>query len=232
MRSVSYCIWSYGCVSSDTSFLQLHFSNPSAYHEIYSQRSRWSKDPSIYQVFGEDVSTVSTLEYTDAKRRKDLIAPHFSRKSILQLQHIIQDGVRPYPLTHLCTVGADLHRTQLNELCAVIQARYEADKQTDVWRAFRCVSLDNITSYCFGYSIDAVHAADFKEPATEELHEGLRVFHVFKHFPFLKTIIVVLSRLIFRFKIVELDRPGYGRVHFVGNIPSHSSAILLIWMRI
>ncbi|KIP07977.1 hypothetical protein PHLGIDRAFT_105021 [Phlebiopsis gigantea 11061_1 CR5-6] len=170
---------------------ELHFSNPSVYHEIYNQRSRWNKDPNIYQVFGEDISTVSTLDYRDAKRRKELIAPHFSRKSVLQLQYVVQDG--------------------LNELCAVIRARCEAGKQTDIWRAFRCVSMDNITSYCFGYCIDAVHATDFKEPATEELHEGLRVFHVFKHFSFLKHIIVVLSRLIFKYKIAELDRPGYGR---------------------
>lgn len=47
----------------------------------------------MYRAFGDDSSTFSTLDYRSAKKRKDLIAPHFSRKTVLSMQGVIQEGV-------------------------------------------------------------------------------------------------------------------------------------------
>lgn len=69
---------------------------------------------------------------------------------------------------------------------------------TDIWRAFRCVSFDNITSYCFGYTLDAVHAPDFKCLILEQMHDGLGGYQFFKHFQSVKNLAVLLTQLALR----------------------------------
>ena len=73
--------------------LKLHFSQPSAYHDIYNPRNRWTKDPALYRIFAESESTFTIVEYSKAKKRKDILLPLFSRKAIIDMQHLIQDCV-------------------------------------------------------------------------------------------------------------------------------------------
>lgn len=73
---------------------QLHFSNPAAYNDIHSQRNRWTKDPYLYACFAIHESTFSICEYDRAKKRRDIITPLFSRKAVLNTQHVIQECVR------------------------------------------------------------------------------------------------------------------------------------------
>lgn len=47
----------------------------------------------MYRLFGQDASTFTTVDYRSAKKRKDLVAPHFSRKSVLSMQGLIREGV-------------------------------------------------------------------------------------------------------------------------------------------
>ena len=65
------------------------------YNEIYNARSRWSKDPIMYQPFGTENTMFTTLEYRKAKQRRDLVTSLFSRKAVLNLQGVIQEGVGP-----------------------------------------------------------------------------------------------------------------------------------------
>jgi hypothetical protein len=74
-------------------YIQISFSDPAAYYEIYNGTNRWDKDPTLYQSFGEDHSTFGHLKYADAKKRKDLLSPMFSRKAISDLQELIQGNV-------------------------------------------------------------------------------------------------------------------------------------------
>ena len=73
--------------------LQLHFSKPEVHNEIYNFKNRWDKVASLYHSFGEDQSSFGFLTYAEAKERKDVLAPLFSPKSILNMHGLVQDKV-------------------------------------------------------------------------------------------------------------------------------------------
>lgn len=72
---------------------QLHFSNPHAYNEIYNVKNKWDKDTAVYRAFGMDESSACFIKYKDAKIRRDVLSPMFSRSSILKMQDLIQERV-------------------------------------------------------------------------------------------------------------------------------------------
>jgi hypothetical protein len=74
--------------------LKLHFSKPSAYHEIYSPTARWDKERILYEAFGEDHSSFGLQTYGEAKQRKDVLQPMFSRRAILNMQGLVRKNVR------------------------------------------------------------------------------------------------------------------------------------------
>ncbi|KAH9057966.1 putative P450 monooxygenase [Lactarius deliciosus] len=71
----------------------LHFSNPHAYNEIYNVKNKWDKDTAVYRAFGMDESSACFIKYKDAKIRRDVLSPMFSRSSILKMQDLIQERV-------------------------------------------------------------------------------------------------------------------------------------------
>lgn len=115
---------------------------------------------------------------------------------------------------------------QLEELCGIIQERVEDGKPVDIFRAFRCLSLDNITSYCFGHSVHALQAPDFKAGMTEELHEGLLAYQFMKHFPAVQWFIRVLSHFLLSVaKLLPVKPHSYMEWYLVSEnlIGSHAS---------
>jgi hypothetical protein len=78
---------------------QLHFANPHAYNEIYNLKNKWDKDRVVYGAFDADQSSACYIRYADAKPRRDVLSPMFSRSSILKMQGLIQERVsffQPY----------------------------------------------------------------------------------------------------------------------------------------
>ncbi len=74
--------------------LQLHFAKPEAYHELYSVNNPWDKDHMLYDALSLDGrSSFTTLKYQEAKRRRDVIMPLFSQRSMLDMLHLIRDAV-------------------------------------------------------------------------------------------------------------------------------------------
>lgn len=73
--------------------LQLHFAKPSVYHEIYNAKNRWTKDVSLYHLVAAEESTLSLCDYNQAKKRRDITLPLFSRKTVVSIQHLVQEGV-------------------------------------------------------------------------------------------------------------------------------------------
>nr|AAS88583.1 PAH-inducible cytochrome P450 monooxygenase PC-PAH 5 [Phanerodontia chrysosporium] len=149
---------------------ELHFSDPKVYNEIYNTRSRWDKDGEMYAPFGGNSTMFTALRYHDAKKRRDLTASLFSRKSVLSLQGSIQEG--------------------LDELCDIISARSAAGKTTDLFRAFRCLNLDNVTSFCFGWSLHTVRAPDFRAPPLEEVQNSHGGYQFWKHLMLFRAVLL------------------------------------------
>ena len=73
--------------------MQLHFSNPSAFDDIY-KKYKWDKDYQFYRGFDTDESFFSTPSYNESKHRKALVSNMFSKKAISEIQHLVRDQVR------------------------------------------------------------------------------------------------------------------------------------------
>ena len=48
----------------------------------------------LYHIFADEQSTLTIPDYPTAKKRRDMIMPLFSRKNIIEMQHLIQQCVR------------------------------------------------------------------------------------------------------------------------------------------
>ncbi|KAI0084581.1 cytochrome P450 [Irpex rosettiformis] len=145
---------------------ELHFSKPSVYHEIYSPKNRWSRDPSLYHVFASYENLLSKMEYAKAKQRKDVLQPLFSRKAILNLQHLVQE----------CA----------NEMCANIEQHIKEGRSINFFKAYQCFALDGITSFCFGTSMHATSEPGFDALILQAMHASLSIMQPLKHFILLK----------------------------------------------
>jgi len=151
---------------------ELHFAKSSVYHEIYNPRNRWSRDPQLYHVFSMSESLLTMMEYTKAKTRKDILQPLFSRKAIIDLQYLVQDMV--------------------NKMCANMEEQANEGKFVNIFYAYRSFALDGITSFCFGTSMNATQAPDFKAPINIAMHASMPIVPTLRHFPLLKKTIEVL----------------------------------------
>ena len=72
---------------------QLHFAQPQAYHDIYSNKNRWDKEWRLYKSFNEDRSSFGFITYKEAKERRDVLNRSFSAKGVEQAQNLLVDKV-------------------------------------------------------------------------------------------------------------------------------------------
>ncbi|KAI9459862.1 putative P450 monooxygenase [Lactarius psammicola] len=121
---------------------ELHFSNPAAYNDIYNHKNKWDKDHLLYRAFDQETSSFGSIHYSDAKQRRDIIAPFFSRTSILQMQDLIQERV--------------------NVLCDALARQFAAGKSSDLVLGFHSFSIDVIMAFCYAKNWDATKVPDFQ----------------------------------------------------------------------
>lgn len=77
----------------------------------------------------------------------------------------------------------------MNRLTDVLARNNSNGKSSDLLFAFRSFAIDNITSFCFATSVNAIDGPNFRAPIVEAMDNSLPTFHLFKHFPlFRKTI--------------------------------------------
>lgn len=121
---------------------ELHFSSPSAYHEMYSNSNRWDKEETLYRSFGEDRSSFGFLTYREAKQRKDVLAPMFSKRAISELQGLVKE--------------------KIVRLCDALERNESEGTSSDMLFALRCFTLDTIMGYCFAKDVKSTEAKDFQ----------------------------------------------------------------------
>lgn len=80
----------------------------------------------------------------------------------------------------------------MDHLVQVLQKRNSEGKSSDLLMAFRCVALDAATDFCFGTSLDALDAPDFRAPLLVAMDAALPGFAVMKHFPLLRKVALSL----------------------------------------
>jgi hypothetical protein len=77
----------------------------------------------------------------------------------------------------------------MDHLVEVLAKNDGNGKSSDMLFAFRCFAIDNIISFCFAKSVNAMDAPEFAAPIVVAMDNSLPTFHLFKHFPwFRKTI--------------------------------------------
>jgi hypothetical protein len=76
---------------------KIHFSDPRAFDDIYAN-TKFTKEPHFYRAFNDSQSTFGFVDVKEAKKRKDIMRPLFSRRAIIKLEGVIQSTVRStYP---------------------------------------------------------------------------------------------------------------------------------------
>ncbi|KAK0458615.1 cytochrome P450 [Desarmillaria tabescens] len=144
---------------------ELHFSTPQAYFTIYSSQVKFAKDPKFYFAFNEDESSFGYTDRVLAKKRREVLNPLFSRRSILRLEHIIQSKV-------------DL-------LVARLLEDY-TDKPANLHFAFKSTTMDVITAYCYAHSFDALLCPDFTHPVLLSSERAMPMITSIRRFPVLQ----------------------------------------------
>ncbi|KAI9437710.1 putative P450 monooxygenase [Lactarius indigo] len=143
---------------------ELHFSNPAAHSDIYNHRNKWDKDYLLYRAFDLDTSTIGFIRYSNAKQRREVLAPLFSRTSILQMQDLVRG-----PLHWTGVVGSNFWFL-----------RYKG-KSSDLVLGFQCFAVDVIMSFCYAKNWDATKAPDFESDIVLASHAVLPLFTMGKY---------------------------------------------------
>ncbi|KAF8271865.1 putative P450 monooxygenase [Lactarius quietus] len=139
----------------------LHFANPHAYNEIYNVKNKWDKDTAVYRAFDLDESSACFIKYRDAKIRRDVLSPMFSRSSILKMQDLILERVKI-----------------LSDALAV---QYAAGKSSNLYLGFRCFSTDVLMHFCYDKSLEATREPDFEAEIVLALDNTVPVLSLCKY---------------------------------------------------
>ncbi|KAI0258151.1 cytochrome P450 [Gloeopeniophorella convolvens] len=121
---------------------ELHFANPAAFNDIYNNRNKWDKDHNVYRAFDMDTGSIGFLHYADAKQRRDVLGPLFSRTSILKLQDLVQERV--------------------NVLCEALAKQFATGKSSDFLHGYQCFAVDVVMFFCYAKTLDATRAPNFE----------------------------------------------------------------------
>ncbi|KAF8897381.1 cytochrome P450 [Infundibulicybe gibba] len=141
----------------------LHFTESSAFLDIYSSRSTFSKDPEFCRGFGVEQSSFGLIDPKQARIRRELLSPFFSRRAILKFEQVVQTEVTIF-----------VHRP------------------ADMFYAFRCLSIDVMTSYCFAQTLRALDSHDFHHPIILNIEGRIPTAWILRYFPSITSLMKTL----------------------------------------
>jgi hypothetical protein len=114
----------------------------------------------------------------------------FSSKAVTQAQGLVLKKVLIFVFFNVDIRPCQHVRIQIDALCKALERESAAGKPTDLFWAFRCMTMDIITYLCFGSSVDAINAPGFQAPIIEAMDASLPVFVRFKHSELFKNMIM------------------------------------------
>jgi len=119
----------------------------------------------VYGAFDMDQSSACFIKYEDAKPRRDVLSPMFSRSSILKMQNLIQERV--------------------NVLCDALTEQHATGKSSNLYLGFRCFATDVLMLFCYNKSLEATRARDFEAEIVVGLESMLPILSLCKYSSFL-----------------------------------------------
>ncbi|KAF9077865.1 cytochrome P450 [Rhodocollybia butyracea] len=148
----------------------LHFNDREAFHDIYTYGTTLVKHPGFYDALGVHAPECSFI-FSDpevAKQRRGLLQPLFSRRAVISLEYTIQ--------------------LKIDKLLDVLTNNYNSSSKTvSMAVAYRALTTDIITSYCFAESANTLDGPDFSHPILQGMKEALTKIWTQRHFPFFVT---------------------------------------------
>ncbi|ESK81719.1 benzoate 4-monooxygenase cytochrome p450 [Moniliophthora roreri MCA 2997] len=143
---------------------ELHFNSSDAYDDIHVlPKPHFPKDPGFYQSYLIPDAVVSLCDPQKASKRRALLGTYFSRRAVLQLEHVVQSTV--------------------DALIEKLSAYAETREPADMFLAYRATSFDIITSYLFGQRFNALGSPGFRNPLLVGLDDSLRATWLGKYLP-------------------------------------------------
>ncbi|KAH0566183.1 hypothetical protein GP486_000415 [Trichoglossum hirsutum] len=147
---------------------EIHLSDPENYDRIYHIGAKYYKCPKFYGCFGLDSCTFCTWDSELHRVRRAALNPRFSRKSVLELEGVVQSKVQK-----LCQKVADMLHT---------------NKPVDLHHGFRAISIDVITDYAFDNCYDLLDKAGFGLEFFSMIDAILPTFWIFYQWPLLQSV--------------------------------------------
>jgi len=177
----------------------LHFNYRQAYHDIYSHGSALVKDREFYSAMGAHApqSSFSFCDPEVAKQRRGLLQPLFSRKAVMSLEYTIQQ--------------------KIDKLLAILNKNYNSSSTAlSIDVAYRALTTDIITSYCFAESSDILGSPGLSHPILRGVHEAVKKVWLQRHLPFFVTFILSVPRTLILWLLPEFEgyfkmKAGYER---------------------
>ncbi|KAK8098078.1 uncharacterized protein PG998_013564 [Apiospora kogelbergensis] len=145
---------------------ELHFGKPSAFHEIYNNTKRWDKDDELYNVTGFKSGSFVYRKYAQAKERREVLMPMFSKKAIQNIEGLVWQNAA--------------------KLASAITKMNSAQQSIDLLYAFRSFTLDTIMSFTFGNNIGALDAPLFRDPLILGMDATLPALPTLKNFSWIR----------------------------------------------
>ncbi|KIK54976.1 hypothetical protein GYMLUDRAFT_48175 [Collybiopsis luxurians FD-317 M1] len=106
----------------------------------------------------------------EAKNRRSLLAPSFSRQAVMKLEYTIQQKV--------------------DQLVTLLQKYYSSpDSTAEISIAYRSLTTDVVTEYCFANSIDTLAHPNFSHPVAKQTRDVVKRMWIQVHFPFVIDIV-------------------------------------------
>ncbi|THH33280.1 hypothetical protein EUX98_g884 [Antrodiella citrinella] len=151
----------------------LHFSDPQAYNDIYSER--FPKDPKLYGALHQDRSLFGMPDPREAKIRREIMSPMFSRRAIVDLEPVVLQKVET--------------------LVSAILAHEKTGEPVNMHRAYRSATLDIIIAYCFGTDYGVITTPQFRHKLILNWEIVFPFFHIVKNFTVIFPLMITMAKI-------------------------------------
>ncbi|KAJ8130051.1 hypothetical protein O1611_g3581 [Lasiodiplodia mahajangana] len=145
---------------------EVHISDPDYYDIMYATRSKHSKFEPWTKRMGLNGSTFETVSHSEHTRRRQAVAPFFTRQRVLDYLPYIQKCV--------------------DTLCEHIEREYSHRKKPLILEnAYSALTSEVIVYYSFALSYNFLDLPDFKSPFNDAARKVALGVHAGGHFPWL-----------------------------------------------
>ncbi|KAI0109167.1 cytochrome P450 [Nemania sp. FL0031] len=145
---------------------EVHISDPDYYDVLYATRSKHSKYEPWKKRMGLEGSTFETTHNSEHNRRRQAVAPFFTRQRVLNYLPYIQKCV--------------------DKLCEHIEREYSGKKKPLILDdAYSALTSEVIVYYSFALSYNFLDLPEFKSPFTNAARKVALGVHAGGHFPWI-----------------------------------------------